>query len=61
VCSRQSELVYAINPKTLSWRWWSTGWKIGLVRSDGGRLIAASLNDGVLLEPQTAGLETEAQ
>lgn len=61
VSSRQSELVYAIDPKTLSWRWWNTGWKIGLIRSDGSRLIAASLNDGVLLEPQNVGLETEAQ
>ena len=61
VSSRASEFIYAIDPKTLSWRWWNTGWKIALVRAAGSRLVAASLNDGVILEPQTAGLETEAQ
>lgn len=61
VSSGESELIYAIDPKTLSWRWWQTGWKVALVRSAGGRLVAATLNDGVILEPQATGLESEAQ
>lgn len=61
ISSQESEFIYAINPKNLSWRWWNTGWKVALVRSDAGRLVAASLNDGVILEPQTAGLESKAQ
>jgi hypothetical protein len=61
VTSRQSDFVYAIDPEALSWRWWRTGWKISLVRPAGGRLVAASLNDGVLVEPQLSGLEAEAQ
>jgi photosystem II stability/assembly factor-like uncharacterized protein len=55
--SRSNDQVYAIDPKTLTWKWWQTGYPIGLIRVAGGRLVAASLDDGVLLEPQPA--ETE--
>lgn len=61
VSSRQSEFVYGIDPKALSWRWWATGWKVDLIRDTGSRLVAASLNNGVILEPQSVGLETGAQ
>ena len=50
-----SDQVYAIDPKTLEWKWWQTGYRIDLVRAAGGRLLAASLYDGVLVEPQEAG------
>jgi photosystem II stability/assembly factor-like uncharacterized protein len=55
--SRISDQVYAIDPKTLAWRWWQTGYRIGLIRAAGGRLVAASLYDGVLVEPHPAGTE----
>jgi hypothetical protein len=61
VTSRESDFVYAIDPAALSWRWWRTGWKITLVRPAGVRLVAASMNDGVLVEPQLAGLEGGAR
>jgi photosystem II stability/assembly factor-like uncharacterized protein len=51
VSSRTSHLVYAIDPKTLKWDWYETGYQICLIRSAGGRLVAASLNDGVLVGP----------
>ncbi len=58
VSSRASDLVYAIDPKTLTWDWWKTGYRISEVRTAGGRLVAASLFDGVLVEPRAAGAET---
>jgi photosystem II stability/assembly factor-like uncharacterized protein len=50
VSSRLSDQVYAIDPKTLDWKWAQTGYKIALVRTAGERLLAASLYDGVLEE-----------
>jgi photosystem II stability/assembly factor-like uncharacterized protein len=61
VSSRQSEEVYAIDPKTLKWNWWETGYRIGQVRAAGERLLAASLHDGVLVEPQPAGVASGRQ
>jgi hypothetical protein len=56
--SRTSDQIYGIDPKTMNWKWWQTGYRIGLVRAAGERLVAASLYDGVLVEPQAAGAET---
>jgi len=57
VSSRVSDQVYAIDPKTLAWKWWQTGYRIGLIRAFRGRLLAASLYDGVLVEPHAARAE----
>jgi hypothetical protein len=53
VSSRSSDLVYALDPKSLQWKWARTGYRINRVRAAGDRLLAASLYDGVLIEPQT--------
>ena len=50
VSSRMSDQVYAIDPKSLEWKWAQTGYKIALVRAAGVRLLAASLFDGVVEE-----------
>ena len=55
VSSRSNDQVFAIDPKTLTWNWWQTGYPVSLIRAAGERLVAASLNDGVLLEPPAAG------
>lgn len=55
VSSRSNDQVFAIDPKTLTWNWWQTGYPVALIRAAGPRLVAASLNDGVLLEPPAAG------
>ena len=62
VSSRTSDQIYAIDPQTMTWAFWQSGYRIALVRAAGGRLVAASLNDGVLVGPpvppvggQTAG------
>jgi hypothetical protein len=53
--SRTSDQIFAIDPKTLTWKWWQTGYPVTQIRGEGNRLVAASLNDGVLLQPQAAG------
>ena len=58
VSSRASDQIFAIDPKTLGWKWWQTGFDIALIRVSGQRLVAASLYDGVLVEPHSAGAET---
>ena len=61
VSSRSSDQVYAIDPKTMTWNWWQTGYQIVLIRAAGDRLVAASLNDGVLVGPElTAAADTTA-
>jgi photosystem II stability/assembly factor-like uncharacterized protein len=57
VSSQSSDFVYAIDAKTLDWKWWQTGYWLTAVRTAGGRLLAASLDDGVLMEP--SGDETQ--
>jgi hypothetical protein len=58
VSSQLSDQVFAINPKSLSWTWAQTGYRINRIRATGGRLLAASLFDGVLIEPQAVAVQT---
>ncbi|MGB7985988.1 MAG: transcriptional regulator [Terracidiphilus sp.] len=59
VSSRESDQIYAIDPKTLAWKWAQTGFRIAHVRAAGERLLAASLYDGVLAEPPADGVQNE--
>jgi photosystem II stability/assembly factor-like uncharacterized protein len=59
--SRASDVLYAIDAKTLDWKWRQTGFRLMLVRAAGGRLLAASVDDGVLLEPRGQGPEARDQ
>jgi photosystem II stability/assembly factor-like uncharacterized protein len=59
VSSRNSDFIYVIDPVALTWNWRViNGYRILLIRSAGGRLLAASLYDGVLVEPEAAGAVT---
>jgi photosystem II stability/assembly factor-like uncharacterized protein len=58
VSSNLSDQIFAINPKTINWSWWQTGYNIALIRAAGDRLVAASENDGVVVEPRPAGMES---
>ena len=58
VSSRSSEQIYAIDPKTIKWNWWHTGYDIVLIRAAGDRLVAASLDDGVLIGPRSNSAES---
>jgi len=55
VSSQASDQIYAIDPKTLAWKWAQTGYRINRVRAAGERLMAASLFDGVLVETEKPG------
>jgi len=54
VSSRESDWVFAIDLSAKDWTWTRAGWKIFLIRAAQGRLLAASLYDGVLVEPKSA-------
>ena len=54
VSSRGSDFIYAIDAKTLAWKWWQTGYRISAVRTADGRLLAATLDNGVLVGPEGA-------
>ena len=50
--SETSDQIFAIDAKTMTWSWWKAGFQITLIRAAGNRLVAASLNDGVLTGPE---------
>jgi len=54
VSSKASDQVFLIDPKTLAWTWHETGFRVSMVRPAGDRLLAASLFDGVLVQPEPA-------
>jgi photosystem II stability/assembly factor-like uncharacterized protein len=54
VTSWNSSWVLAIDPANRTFKFWDTGWKVRHVRSSGGRLLAATSYNGVVLEPQKA-------
>jgi photosystem II stability/assembly factor-like uncharacterized protein len=58
VSSRGSDFIYAIDANSLDWKWHQTGYPLLLVRAAGDRLLAASLDDGVLVEPRAVQAET---
>ena len=58
VSSNASDQIFAIDPKKITWNWWQTGYNISLIRAAGDRLVAASLDDGVVVEPSPAGMES---
>jgi photosystem II stability/assembly factor-like uncharacterized protein len=53
ITSWSSTWVMAVNEADKSWKWWDAGWHVRGVRSDGGRLLAASLYNGVVVQPQS--------
>jgi photosystem II stability/assembly factor-like uncharacterized protein len=52
--SRSSEVLYSIDPKSLTFTGTSTGFRLFLARSAGGLRFAASLQDGVLMGPESS-------
>jgi photosystem II stability/assembly factor-like uncharacterized protein len=49
--SRASDQVFSIDPKTMTWKLWQSGFRLQLIRLAGNRLLAASLDDGILQGP----------
>ena len=52
VSSRGSDEVFSIEPKSMTWKLWHSGYRMELIRVAGDRLVAASLDDGVLIGPE---------
>jgi photosystem II stability/assembly factor-like uncharacterized protein len=44
-------VIYSVDPHDQSWTWWNTGWTVHSVASLNGRLAAASLYSGVVVQP----------
>jgi photosystem II stability/assembly factor-like uncharacterized protein len=54
ITSTDSTLVFAIDSSDKTWKWWDAGWRVRMVHTMGGRLVAASLYDGVVVQPSDA-------
>jgi photosystem II stability/assembly factor-like uncharacterized protein len=52
--SRSGDEIYSIDTKNLTWKWFHTGYNIAHIRISNNRLIAASVFDGVIVEPLTS-------
>lgn len=50
--SYQSDLVFGIDPASKKLNWWKPGWRIHLIGSSNGRLVAATLLHGIILQPE---------
>jgi photosystem II stability/assembly factor-like uncharacterized protein len=52
VTSWNSTWVLAVDEQTREFKWWDAGWNVRAVRSQGGRLLGASLFNGVVAQPE---------
>lgn len=52
VTSRTGDQVFSIEPKSMTWQLWHSGYRMALIRVAGDKLVAASLDDGVLIGPE---------
>jgi photosystem II stability/assembly factor-like uncharacterized protein len=51
ITSANSTMIFGVDSTDKSWKWWDAGWKVRMVHTMGGRLVAASLYDGVVVQP----------
>ena len=51
-------VIYSVDPRDESWTWWNTGWTVRSVASLNGRLAAASLYSGVVVQPAAQASKT---
>ena len=58
VTSKGSDFIYALDCQSLDWKWYQTGYQLYMVRTAGDRMLAASLDDGVLAEPKSSASQT---
>jgi photosystem II stability/assembly factor-like uncharacterized protein len=61
VTSRSSQVLYSVDPASLSFNGEGTGFRLFLARSAGGVRFATSLQDGVLAEPPVAAKEVKKE
>jgi photosystem II stability/assembly factor-like uncharacterized protein len=60
VTSWDSTMIFAVDEHTRDFKWWEAGWNVRFVRSIGGRLMGASLFNGVVVQPQMQGANAGA-
>jgi photosystem II stability/assembly factor-like uncharacterized protein len=60
VTSYNSTWVLAVDEHTRNFQWWDAGWNVRAVRSLGGRLMGASMFNGVVVQPQMQGAQPGA-
>ncbi len=61
ITSWSSSWLLAVNPADRTFKFWDPGWKVRHVRSAGGRLLAATPYNGVVMEPNTPAKTAVAQ
>ena len=61
VSSNLSDQIFAIDPKTMTWNWYQTGYNIAQIRAAGDRLAAVSVADGVLIQPRPTSIESSGK
>jgi photosystem II stability/assembly factor-like uncharacterized protein len=54
-------VIYAVNPRNESWTWWNAGWTVHSAASVRGRLAAASLYSGVVVQPAEEASERSSE
>jgi len=59
--SRSADQIYSIDPKSLTWKFFRTGYNVAHIRIADGRLIAASVFDGILVEPRSSSAHLAAK
>jgi photosystem II stability/assembly factor-like uncharacterized protein len=52
VTSGSSTIIFGVDGTDSRWKWWDAGWKVHEVYSKNGRLVGASLYDGIVVEPE---------
>lgn len=52
VTSEEGTVMYGIDPRNQTWHWWNPGWTVRAAASVEGRLVAATLYSGVVVQPQ---------
>ncbi|HZD49119.1 MAG TPA: YCF48-related protein [Silvibacterium sp.] len=57
VTSANGTLMMAVDPVKKDWMWWDIGWNVHTVRMANGRMVAASLFDGVVLQPKSGATQ----
>ena len=53
VSSRTSTTLFGVDDSSDKWKFWEPGWHVNQVLEQNGRLVAASLFNGVVMEPQS--------
>ncbi len=59
ISSRTSTTIFGVDAEGSPWKYWQAGWRVHQVLQQGSRLIAASLFDGVVLEPKPEAIASE--